>query len=43
MSFNILICELMFRFPRVINLFNRKDGFITKLKNKLLKDNEELK
>ncbi|CAD8183646.1 unnamed protein product [Paramecium octaurelia] len=33
----------MFRFRRAINLFNRKDGFITKLKNKLLKDDEEEK
>ncbi|CAD8177008.1 unnamed protein product [Paramecium octaurelia] len=33
----------MFRFRRAINLFNRKDGFITKLKNRLLKEDEEEK
>ncbi|CAD8168948.1 unnamed protein product [Paramecium pentaurelia] len=33
----------MFRFRRAINLFNRKDGFITNLKNKLLKDDEDEK
>ncbi|CAD8099575.1 unnamed protein product [Paramecium sonneborni] len=33
----------MYRFRRAINLFSRKDGFITKLKNKLLKDDEEEK
>jgi hypothetical protein len=37
------ICDKMFRFRRSLPQFLRKNSFLTRLKNKLLQDDEEEK